>query len=576
MIYILFKYYCMLLYVSCYIKIYDSTEKDDWRIDNFKLLLKTGINIMVFISKEYENKFILLCDIYSNLSYRVIDIYKELLLFINKPNNPKLPDIRNENKDTYEYMALMNSKLEFIMKVIDKKYDYYAWIDFSITYIFNELNYTLSYLSFLSKQKWNNEFIYIPGCWNISNEKLITDYVYWRFCGGFFMGDKESIINFYNIVDKTLKEELINKSLMVWEVNIWSFIESNKEWCPSHWYKVNDHNDDMIINIPTELYISPLSWLNDKSIEFYNLLPKIDYFHPSSISYCVNKNTKEEYLICRMINYELSDDGRQYIYLSSNKTIENINILINLTKRESIILCIEEGLYEYKNSFSRGLEDIRIYENMTFTANSISFTNGITPQIIYGKIDEKNGIINNMKHIKTPSLLNKYECEKNWIFIEKEEKIYVIYRWYPFEIGILENDKIVIDKSLKLQPEYIFKDMRGSTIFIEYSINRYNCIYNGDWLIGIIHYSIDQDVNTNIYRKYFHCLVLLNKESLIPKYITSPFTFLKKQGIEYCIGMRYEKINGIFTFWVSIMDNSPREFYLHEDKIDFNISINLN
>jgi hypothetical protein len=357
---------------------------------------------------------------------------------------------------------------------------------------------------------------------------------------------------------------------MVWETNYWAFLETNKKWIPSNWVKVQDHDDTMIIKLPTELYINTLKW--DK-IEYFNeLLIDINGFHPSSISYTINENTFDELLICRMINYTLSEDGRQYIYSGNERIIENINILINLTNKTShILLHNDTNTNKYINCFSNGLEDIRLYPDMTFSANSVSFTNGIVPQIIYGKINIETGYINDIKHIKSPQ--NTDKCEKNWIFISHNNNKYIIYRWFPFDIGVLKNDEIKIISSINLTPEYIFKNMRGSTPFIHYSVNKSGCNYNGNWLIGVVHYSIDQSQDSNIVRKYYHCLVLLNPNTFIPYIITSPFTFSTNHGIEFCIGMKYDKGNGVFIFWVSIMDNNPMVFYIKEENIDFNILI---
>lgn len=611
-----------ILFVSCFVKIYkninNNERSDEWRINHFKCLLETGINIILFISIEYENNFKYLKLIYPNLIYKIIDIYTELPLFINIPNEPTLPNIRNNSKDTYEYMALMNSKLEFIikaMKIITKQ-NYYAWIDFNISYIFKEPDITFSFLTFISKQDLtfnmtenyinedysiiNKQFLYIPGCWDILDETLlITNNVHWRFCGGFFIGDKYSILNFYEAINNNIQEHLINNSLMVWETNFWAFLESNKKWSPSHWCSVIDHDDSMITKFPTELYITHLKWLNNNIFDVSNI-PKIDGFHPSSISYTMNEITNEEFLVCRMINYNLSKNGSYYIFSSSNNNnIININILINLTnKTTKILLNIDTNIVEYTNCFSQGLEDIRIYPDMTFSANSVSLTNGKIPQIIYGKINSIDATITDIKHIKSPRCEN--ECEKNWIFISTIQEIdgrepqslspsftqniinhsnqtssikYIIYRWNPFEIGILNNDEINIIVSLNLTPQYIFKNMRGSTIFTEFYINKPECYYNKKSLIGVIHYSIDQPLNSLIVRKYYHSLILLDYNSLIPIIMTSPFTFNENHGIEFCIGMKYDKITGVFTFWVSIMDESPKEFYIHEDNLIFNIVV---
>jgi hypothetical protein len=573
-----------ILFVSCFVKIYETIPNErttQWRINYFKSLLKTGINILLFISPEFEKEFKFLRLIYPNLKYQLIDIATELSLFSNRPTTPKLPDIRNESKDTYEYMALMNSKLDFIKKAIDHHppHTHYAWIDFNIPYIFKEPDFTFSFLSFLSKQQLNSQFLYIPGCWDkIDTHQLITYNVLWRFCGGFFIGDKNSILDFFHAVKYNVQDQLIDKSVMVWETNLWAFLESTGKWIPSHWVHVNDHDDTMITRIPTELYITPLTWSTNRSFDESTILPKIDGFHSSSISYNVDEKTKGEYLVCRMINYRLSSDGRQYIYSSQNTIIENINNLINLSNKSTRQLTLSSGaaahyINEHVNCFSRGLEDIRIYPDMTFSANSVSLTNGKNPQIIYGKINTVDATIYDMKHIQSPR--GEHECEKNWIFIAPNEGIiyghnvekYVIYRWYPYEIAVLNNDKIEIVGSFNLTPQYLFRNMRGSTIFT-------NCNINGvDWLIGVVHYSMDQPTDSPIVRKYYHCLVLLNPTTLIPTVITSPFTFCEKHGIEFCIGMKYDETVGMFTFWVSIMDESPREFYIHKSQLKFNIII---
>jgi hypothetical protein len=382
-----------------------------------------------------------------------------------------------------------------------------------------------------------------------------------------------------------MQEQLIDNSLMVWETNYWAFLEENKKWIPTHWVKVSDHDDTMITKFPTELYIFPLNWLNYNFFD-ETILPNIPGFHCSSISYSNNNTDNNEYLICRMINYNLSDNGKLYIYSSSNYKIDNVNILINLNnKTHKILFNCDYNVTKHYNCHT-GLEDIRLYSDMTISANSVSYGNGKVPQIIYGDINLNDGTITNIKHIKSPK--NENQCEKNWIFLPKHNndqdiltssndddiKKYIIYRWFPFEIGILNNNnEVKIILSLYLTPLYFFRNMRGSTSFINYNIHKPNCDYNGNWLIGLTHYSIDQPNTSNITRKYYHVLILLNPITYIPIFITSPFTFLKNHGIEFCIGMKFNSINRIFTFWCSIMDKSPIEFNIHEDQFDFNIQI---
>jgi hypothetical protein len=588
-----------IIFVTSFIKIYETppnnTRTEEWRIKHFELLLKTGIHIHLFISPEYHDIFEKLRHkYYQNFNYSTIDIYTKLPLFsslYHKNEEINLPMERNHEKDTYQYMALMNSKLEFI-NLATKYYTtatHFAWIDFNIPYIFKEPEFTLSFLNFVSTANFiSTNFLYIPGCWQMpsSYTPLIIDNINWHFCGGFFLGDRQSVLDFYKANIQHIYEETVNKSLMVWETNFWTFLESNHIWKPSHWVSVNDHDDTMITKIPTELYIHPLKWVT--IIPFDEIGGDLQFpdknYNLSSISYTKHRDTKEEFVVCRFINYRLSEDGRQYIYKNDDTTIKNRNLLINLSTNETKEL-IHSPFEKFSESFSIGLEDIRIYPDLSFSATSVSVTNGKLPQIVYGHIDPQKGCVTSLQHINSP--LDRHyggaggggdgdlTCEKNWIFIKDESSgvNVVIYRWFPFQIATFDEktNNINIVLSLNLTPQYLFRNMRGSTAFYNYSIYKNNCKYNGDWLVGLIHYSIDQPNYIDIARKYYHSLVLLNKKTLIPFAITHPFTFNQSHGIEFCIGMRYE--NEIFTFWVSIMDRSPMIYTIHNDQIDFDILI---
>ena len=83
----------------------------------------------------------------------------------------------------------------------------------------------------------------------------------------------------------------------------------------------------------------------------------------------------------------------------------------------------------------------------------------------------------------------------------------------------------------------IFKHVRGSTIFIE---------YDSAHLVGLVHYSKEGSP-----RNYYHMLVLLEKDTLLPVKMTAPF-FFEKVGIEFCIGMAIKDDN--YVFWISTFD----------------------
>jgi hypothetical protein len=149
----------------------------------------------------------------------------------------------------------MNSKIEFIKKTINANpfnNDYFCWFDFSLPYIFKNMESSLTKLKKYSESNFTSQpFIAMPGCWNkCSNVDVLKDFIYWRFCGGFFIGDKNSLLSFYDANVRYFEEFLNLTKKLVWEVNYWAWLEF-MGYVSFTWY-LADH-DDTIINIPTEI-----------------------------------------------------------------------------------------------------------------------------------------------------------------------------------------------------------------------------------------------------------------------------------------------------------------------------------
>jgi hypothetical protein len=166
-----------------------------------------------------------------------------------------LPFNRTEYKDTKNYMIMMNSKTELVKKVIDITTDkgnnstHYAWIDFSICHILN-YDTTLEKLKELECKLDSIKTIILPGCWTreISNQTLYSGLIYhninWRFCGGFFIGDKESILNFCKKYEEHYLTFLQTHKRIVWEVNFWAWLENQNLWSPQVY--MSTHDDSML------------------------------------------------------------------------------------------------------------------------------------------------------------------------------------------------------------------------------------------------------------------------------------------------------------------------------------------
>lgn len=249
----------MTTFVTAYLKVYDEeydmSRTFENRLKHFMLLLELGINICIFIEPELQNKFNELELKYKNLKVIQSIKIKQLELYkIGEENTQlcNLPTNRNELKDTKNYMFLMLAKLEFLKKTIDLNpydSDYFCWFDFSLPYIFKDMNNTLLKIKHISNYEFKNHFICLPGCWKfkINDFNYLKNNIVWRFCGGFLIGDKKSLINFYSISNENFLNFLNQTKTLVWEVNYWAWLEGLGFISPI-WY-LADHNDS-IVNIP--------------------------------------------------------------------------------------------------------------------------------------------------------------------------------------------------------------------------------------------------------------------------------------------------------------------------------------
>lgn len=253
-----------------YQKDYDLTHKTiAKRIEYFEELALTGLQFCVYTDDTYADKIQPLEEKYLNVKvYNIHNIYstnlgkkifqyeKEIGCGIGLPKNV------NKEKDTKEFLFIMNLKTELLKCAIDYNFfksDYYAWIDFGIGYIFKQKELTLAYLKSIPSLKFVNEFVYIPGCWDKNNDRYkilinsdhyLTNTISWRYCGGFIIGDRNSICEFCNQCENSYTEFFKKFNVLVWEVNYWTWIERENKF--NIIWDFRNHNDFMVV-IPEKL-----------------------------------------------------------------------------------------------------------------------------------------------------------------------------------------------------------------------------------------------------------------------------------------------------------------------------------
>ena len=231
----------MTTFVSAFYKLDERTyctSSDYLRL--FKPLAETGVNIHLFIQPK-------LFDIYlqeigarenihiTQLEFEDLPIYQQL-----EDIELELPENRNHEKDTRNFMILMNSKVEFVKRAIDENKfnsEHYAWIDFGISKICKNAH-TLNGLKTIHPT-YGLTMPVILGKMTVNFSNIC-----WRFCGGFFIGNIESILLFHSLYEKYFNTVIRNTGILTWEVNFWAFLEMNDYLSPLVYYA--DHNDSML------------------------------------------------------------------------------------------------------------------------------------------------------------------------------------------------------------------------------------------------------------------------------------------------------------------------------------------
>ncbi len=93
-----------------------------------------------------------------------------------------------------------------------------------------------------------HDMVKIPGCWKLNCFDINNDFtrVNWYFCGGFFIGHKNVLLEFEKQVKKELTYIIDNENTLIVEVNIWFRLWRNKNILFDWYY--GDHNSSMFVN----------------------------------------------------------------------------------------------------------------------------------------------------------------------------------------------------------------------------------------------------------------------------------------------------------------------------------------
>jgi hypothetical protein len=469
-----------ITFVSAFIKVYDEPFQNKdvaWRLGKFRIIAETGIQLYIYVSPEYQDAVQEFIQEFPNVKIGKIMSIEDTFVsqVVDQINNENmtnecvgvpvvslpqcnrscetivpivsLPNARNQEKDTKKYILLQNAKAEFVYDAtIHNPWSstHFAWIDFNVAHVFKNNKSTQEFLSTLSKRTLASSFLTIPGCWpKIANIDTILNNIHWRFCGGFFLGDKESIVKLYNLYQEYWPQFIEKHRKLVWEVNFWAYLEyiQSKEyiqseftvpdWTPA-WFN-SDHNDT-IFHISAD-YCSKRLFSCPSTVRQTYDYPKIEGFTPTSAAYLYDPVKKVHMLNTRFVNYAITDRG-YYLFSNPDSKLFTKNVYSELdeeTLKPKFYREMQDpvDLPKVENCKVNGLEDIRLFLDndqdqaqdqdedqdpdlvVKFIATTVNYSPTLKNRMVIGKYDVEKMTFTDCNVIESPDKNNC--CEKNWV-----------------------------------------------------------------------------------------------------------------------------------------------------------------
>lgn len=191
-------------------------------------------------------------------SVRILTLPKECLELysIAMAYTGDLPVHRNGSKDTKEYLALMNTKIEWLLRVSDiVEDDTFVWLDMGILKHIRDKGRFLEVLGQIHHQSFDK--VVLPG-WSDSHT-FSVDIVTSHFFGCLFVVPRRHLAAFYNH-SKTVLTDMCTQSIykLCWETNIWTIIDMCAMYDAIRWYAC-DQDDSLLLSFPWDATITPLA-----------------------------------------------------------------------------------------------------------------------------------------------------------------------------------------------------------------------------------------------------------------------------------------------------------------------------
>lgn len=332
-------------------------------------------------------------------------------------------------------------------------------------------------------------------------------------------------ILFYNdsneVYQYILKKEITWKTILkpLWVIDLaekTNIIHDSRENEWTTFYPCNTgitkYNDDYILNIRYVNYY--LDYENETKYSY-----RSKYKENSNVYITTNKYVK--------LNPEFGEIESKMMTVDFEAVDKLIDIREN---KKAIVVGVEDvRLYKFKN-------DVKYIGSMEFNECVIGVVSG---NYNFNDLNNYDEIHSNLNCTNWDKAAWYNKCEKNWVFFEMDDKLFVVYKWFPLQICSLDYELkwIHLEREVEMPP--FFEKMRGSTC---------GCTFENEiWFLT--HFHTHEHGG-----KYYNVFVIFDLKMNLRKY-SQPFRFEGKI-IEFCIGLIVEKERFLMTY--SINDGSSK------------------
>ena len=542
---------------SCYIL----QGNNDFYYQNMRIVKNNGLFNYVGVTHEY---------ISSPSNNKLLHITKEELFITDYGDGGCKSDkyerdikllsegiIHEPNNSERYHFYLANSyhdigNLEKAIETYEKRIKFGGW-DQEVWYSYYRIGLCYKKLGKISDAifTWMNAYDFLP----IRIENLYEIINYYR------NESKHKLADFfYNMAKESLNKNIDKDSFLFLHNDIYKYKLDYEFTIFAAYIGVKNINDqvvtifnncsDSLINnnlfSNMKFYkdmLKPSQVINLDSTKYIDINGENTKFYSSSSCLIPNPfvDTKGYLMNVRYVNYYITDSGS---YLNCDNHIITANKFIELDKDLKIV---NENFFDINFEDRRyiGVEDIRLfYDNysskMLYTGTGYHKNNSIG--VVNGEYNIQENKLSCIDEI-TPFCHSN--CEKNWVFVDINQSINVIYKWHPLQIcKVDENTKRLNLIESKVMPQ-IFSHARGSTCGFNY-VKKTNLANNNNNSNDNISISINETeiwfvlhmVSYESPRHYYHIIAVFDESMNLLRY-SAPFKF-EGDCIEYCLSIVVE------------------------------------